>query len=143
MDKRIDGEIYTFINNLGLMQGDDKMLESIILIGTNFEYCESDFEDSSYYKFFESGIEYLFEKKKLSGIFFFIKSNDQYKSYSSVDSLIEGINIYSNALDVIKLLGSPNLSGNKWIKYEVNKNKYIHFEFDVNDELKQITLGLN
>ncbi|NUF37400.1 hypothetical protein, partial [Acinetobacter lactucae] len=77
MEKLISGEIGIFINSLGLVQGDDEMLNSITLIGTSFGYDESSFEDNSYYRFFKGGVEYLFEEKKLSAIFFFIKPDDE------------------------------------------------------------------
>lgn len=142
MNKLISGEIVIFINSLGLVQGDDEMLNSIMLIGTSFEYDESDFEDSSYYRFFKSGVEYLFEKKKLLAIFFFIKPNDEYSSYLRKDYLIDGLSSSATKEDVIKAFGLPIFSGTNWIKYRIDAHKYIHFEFEEKLGLKQITLGI-
>ncbi len=142
MEKLISGEISIFINSLGLVQGDDEMLNSIMLIGTSFEYDESSFEDSSYYRFFKGGVEYLFEEKKLSAIFFFIKPDDEYNSYLRKDSLIDGLNTNATKEDIIKAVGRPDFFGTNWIKYKVDNYKYIHFEFDQELKLKQITLGL-
>lgn len=108
MEKLISGEISIFINSLGLVQGDDEMLNSIMLIGTSFEYDESSFEDSSYYRFFKGGVEYLFEEKKLSAIFFFIKPDDEYNSYLRKDSLIDGLNTNATKEDIIKAVGRPD-----------------------------------
>lgn len=141
MRKSISGNISIFINSLGLMQGDDKMLSSIVLVGTSFEYSESNFEDSSYYKFTKNGVEYLFEERKLSAIFFFIKPNDQYDSYSEINSLINGINGISKKENIIKELGLPDFSGAYWIKYKTNDCKYIHFEFSEQEDLVKITVG--
>ncbi|NNP70259.1 hypothetical protein [Acinetobacter sp. Ac_5812] len=141
MDK-LSGEIVIFINSLGLVQGDDEMLHSIMLIGTSFEYDESDFEDSSYYRFFKSGVEYLFEEKKLSAIFFFIKPNDEYSSYSRKDYLIDGLSLSATKEEVTKAFGLPIFSGTNWIKYKIDDHRYIHFEFEQELGLKQITLGL-
>ncbi|NUF17124.1 hypothetical protein [Acinetobacter lactucae] len=142
MEKLISGEIGIFINSLGLVQGDDEMLNSITLIGTSFGYDESSFEDNSYYRFFKGGVEYLFEEKKLSAIFFFIKPDDEYNSYLRKDSLIDGLNTNATKENIIKAFCRPDFSGTNWIKYKIDNHKYIHFEFDQELKLKQITLGL-
>uniref|UniRef100_UPI00125020FD hypothetical protein n=1 Tax=Acinetobacter nosocomialis TaxID=106654 RepID=UPI00125020FD len=91
MEQLLSGEILIFMDSLDLVQGDDEMLNSIMLIGTSFKYDESNFEDSSYYRFFKGGVEYLFEEKKLSAIFFFINPNDEYNSYLRKEYLIDGL----------------------------------------------------
>ncbi|KQQ77002.1 hypothetical protein [Acinetobacter sp. Leaf130] len=69
MEKLISGEIAIFINSLGLVQGDDEMLNSIMLIGTSFEYDESSFEDNSYYLFFKGGLSIYLKKRNYQQYF--------------------------------------------------------------------------
>ncbi|MCU4551006.1 hypothetical protein ACWPO0_03850 [Acinetobacter nosocomialis] len=142
MEKLLSGEILIFMDSLDLVQGDDEMLNSIMLIGTSFKYDESNFEDSSYYRFFKGGVEYLFEEKKLSAIFFFINPNDEYNSYLRKEYLIDGLSPSAKKVDVTKVFGLPDFSGTNWIKYKIDNHKYIHFEFDQEVKLKKITLGL-
>ena len=57
-----------------------------------------------------------------------------------LDDLIVDVNYHSLKSDIENLLGTPKKKGQRWIKYEI-EDKYLHFEFGLNDKLSLITIG--
>ncbi|MGE8654469.1 MAG: hypothetical protein ACN6NV_12125 [Acinetobacter gandensis] len=80
------------------------------------------------------------ESDTLKVIFIYIQNNDEYLRYPFLDDLIVGISYDSSKSEIEKLLGPSRKQGQKWIKYEM-ENKYLHFEFGLNDKLNLITVG--
>ena len=65
-------------------------------------------------------------------------ANSQYKKYALVDRLFDNIERFSTRSEVVKSLGMPSVEKEMFIKYYLDKNKYIHFEFS-KDVLTLIT----
>lgn len=142
---KFSGDIKVFVESIGLKIPDTKIIDAVVIVASDFEISETNFggENIEYWEFFKRGTCFKFnEKNILNAIFFFIKENNGYYKYPFLDDLIIGINDKSSGLDIENLLGIPNKVGKQWIKYKIDEQKYIHFEFDESSELKQITIGL-
>ena len=139
---KITGEIETFLRSLGCRNPDEKILDSIVLIGCEFEYEETYYDvKKSYWNFYKRGVSFCFTKSdSLRIIFFYMCRNDEYYKYPFLNTLIDGVGYDSSKDDLVKLFGKPSSYSDIWIKYMCN-DKYVHFEFNKNEELSQITLG--
>jgi hypothetical protein len=63
----INGEITVFLDVVGRRQGDNRILEAIVLVGPKMEVEEFDFggEKSTYFSFKPAGTDLLFQNKVL------------------------------------------------------------------------------
>lgn len=138
---KIKGEIETFLQSLGCQNPNDKILDSVVLIGCEFSIEETFYDEKlDYWNFYKRGVSFCFSKSdSLRAIFFYIQDDDEYYKYPFLDTLIDEVNYNSSKEDLIKLFGKPSDYNDIWIKYICN-NKYIHFQFN-NKKLSLITLG--
>ncbi|WP_019673731.1 hypothetical protein [Psychrobacter lutiphocae] len=142
--KNFKGEIEVFLNCVGSLEGDSRILDAMVLPGSNFTIESLRIEGIVYdtYKFLENGIEFSFEDKVLKAIFIYATKVKDYSPYFFINNLFQNIiNIYDKK-SIMKSIGEPDEIKDNYIKYYINKDKYIHFEFGEFESLKMITVGL-
>lgn len=139
----LSGEVTIYLNSLGTKEGNKKILDAMVLPGPRFTMETMEIEGIEYssYQFLEHGVAFSFTDKVLDAIFIFMVANAQYEKYALGDRLFDNIERFSTRSEVIESLGMPNVEKEKFIKYYLDKNKYMHFEFSSNDILTLITLG--
>ena len=139
----LSGEVTIYLNSLGTKEGNEKILDAMVLPGPRFSMETMEIEGVEYssYQFLEHGVAFSFTDKVLDAIFIFMAANSQYKKYALVDRLFDNIERFSTRSEVVKSLGMPSVEKEMFIKYYLDKNKYIHFEFSSKDVLNLITLG--
>lgn len=137
------GNVNIFIDCIGRALPDKKILDAVSIVAMDFEISETSYdgEKISYWEFFKIGVTFQFdESDTLKVIFIYIQNNDEYLRYPFLDDLVVGASYDSSKFEIEKLLGPSRRQGQKWIKYEM-ENKYLHFEFGLNDKLNLITIG--
>lgn len=139
----LSGEVKIYLNSLGKKEGNKNILEAMVLPGSSFSMESMEIEGVQYssYQFLEHGVAFSFTDKLLDTIFIFMTANEEYSKYLLGDRLFDNIEHYSNRSDIIEELGFPDIESKQYIKYFLNDNKYIHFEFNNNNILSLITLG--
>ncbi len=139
----LSGEVNIYLNSLGTIEGNEKILDAMVLPGPRFSMETMEIEGIEYssYQFSEHGVEFSFTDKVLEAIFIFMVANEDYDKYVLGDRLFDNIECFSTRSEVVKSLGIPNVEKEKFIKYYLDKNKYIHFEFNSSNILNLITLG--
>ena len=139
----LSGEVTIYLSSLATKEGNEKILDAMVLPGPRFSMETMEIEGVEYssYQFLEHGVAFSFTDKVLDAIFIFMVANAQYKKYALGDRLFDNIERFSTRSEVVKSIGMPNVGKEKFIKYYLDKNKYIHFEFNSSDILNLITLG--
>lgn len=139
----LSGEVNIYLNSLGTIEGNEKILDAVVLPGPRFSMETMEIEGIEYssYQFSEHGVEFSFTDKVLEAIFIFMVANEDYDKYVLGDRLFDNIERFSTRAEVVESLGMPNVEKEKFIKYYLDKNKYIHFEFNSSEILNLITLG--
>ena len=139
----LSGEVTIYLSSLGTKKGNEKILDAMVVPGPRFSMETMEIEGVEYssYQFLEHGVEFSFTDKILDAIFIFMAANSQYKKYALGDRLFDNIERFSTRSEVVKSLGMPSVEKEMFIKYYLDKNKYIHFEFSSKDVLTLITLG--
>ncbi|MEB5477522.1 hypothetical protein [Acinetobacter pollinis] len=141
--KLIKSQLYVFLDILGLFESDYRILEVMVQIGTRFEYEEikSGNNTYSYYKFLTSGVELYFEDEKLISIFFFTQPSNNYSVFPKLNSFIDNLEANTKREKIMSILGEGDILERNWLKYYLEE-KYLHFEFDTCNYLKQMTIGV-
>ncbi|KGQ69426.1 hypothetical protein OA57_11660 [Chelonobacter oris] len=140
------GDINTFLDCLGLDEGDSDILSVITIIAMDFDIEELNDEgiNQRYYKFNRRGVGFIFDKNgcfTLNAIFFHVEGDDEYMAYPFLNTLVNGISYFSSIVNVVSLLGAPERQGMNWVRYKLDE-KYIHFEFK-NKILNMITIFID
>jgi hypothetical protein len=140
---KLSGEIGTYLECIGLKEGNSKILDAMVLPGPRFTIETMEIEGIEYssYQFLEHGVEFNFTDKLLKAIFIFMVANKEYDEYLLGDKLFDNIESYSTRTEVVESFGVPDIEKDKFVKYYLCKSKYIHFEFNSDGVLHLITLG--
>lgn len=79
----LSGEFYTYLECIGLKEGNSKILDAMVLSGPRFtiETMEVEGIEYSSYQFLEHGVAFSFTDKILDAIFIFMKANEEYDKY--------------------------------------------------------------
>lgn len=142
--KNPTGEVEVFLKCVGKSEGDSSILDAMVLPGTNFiidSMCIDGLEYDTY-MFLENGVEFSFEDKILKAIFIYAIKVKKYRQYYFIDRLFDNIINIHDKNSIIKSIGNPDIMMSNYIKYYIDKNKYIHFEFEGSKRLKMITIGI-
>lgn len=139
----LSGEVCTYLECIGLKEGNSKILDAMVLPGPRFtmETMEVEGIEYSSYQFLEHGVAFSFTDKILDAIFIFMEANEEYDKYVLGDRLFNNIESYSTRTEVVESFGVPDIEKNEFVKYYLCKSKYIHFEFNSDGVLHLITLG--
>jgi hypothetical protein len=143
----INGEITVFLDVVGRRQGDNRILEAIVLVGPKMEVEEFDFggEKSTYFSFKPAGTDLLFQNKVLVMAMVRTQPDSQdetYGLYPRPSALIEGLSATATRAEVTAMLGTPERAGPNFDRYEVNGH-YLHFEFDSSSRLARLSALLH
>lgn len=130
----VTGEMAVMLNVLGLRQGDDRILDVIVLVGPKMEVEEFDWEDerSTYFIFRPAGTDLLFENDVLVSAMVRTQpdsEDDAYGVYPRPNRLVDGLSPTATRAEVAARLGKPERTGPNFDRYEVN-GRYLHFEFN-------------
>lgn len=143
----VTGEIAVMLDVLGYRQGDDRILEAIVLLGPVMEVEEFDFdgEKSTHFDFKPAGTELVFENDVLEMIMVRTQPDSQdetYGLYPRPAALVDGLSSTASRAEVSAFLGDPEHVGPNFDRYKVNR-RYLHFEFDSNSRVARMSALLN
>ncbi|GAA2685303.1 MULTISPECIES: hypothetical protein [Actinosynnema] len=143
----VTGEVAVFLDVLGHRRGDsqgeDRLLEAILLAGPDMEIEEIDLdgEESVYFVFKQTGTDVLFENDVLVSVMVRTQPDEQdpsYGLYPRPEALVDGLSPVASRGEVAALLGAPERSGPTFERYEANGH-YLHFEFGRDDRVARIS----
>lgn len=125
--------LLTLCNAIGLKETDDIFTEFLNEIG-NYQITKYEFDETTYYSFYDKGIEIGVINQKINHIHIFMVDNAEYKANLSVKE-INLKTLISSGGDEEGYLGYIN----KWYKYQFLK-WVIRYEYDSNDSLVMISI---
>ncbi|WP_145964106.1 hypothetical protein [Chromobacterium phragmitis] len=140
----VNGDWSAYAAALGSREGSSNILPLIEMIGENFVLDEFDEfgVKNVFYRFLESGIEFVFDTDVLNAVIFYVKSDGEYSACLCLSKLFDGLIDEVGISDVMKYFeGTSFCKGThgKWIKFDMGE-LFIHFEFDEGHALSKVTL---
>lgn len=142
------GDIEIFLKCLGEIIDSPIILDAFVILACPFYIEEYEIENvkREAWRFYSRGSEFSFENNIAKAFFFHVKKNHSYEYYPFLDTLINGVTYDSTKLQLINIFGTPEKTSftsiGSYIRYKMH-NKYLHFQFNKDEELDMITLFID
>lgn len=135
----LSGEITAFLDILRTEQGDDAALPVFALV--NFPSEKTDFDEGdsvrTYLTARNEGTQFIYMKRRLNAVSFYLAKNEEYGVYPRPDALIDGLPANATREQVRAMFGEREAGRKAWDRFQVGEN-FIHFTYDENDTVTQI-----
>lgn len=140
----ITGDMAVMLDVLGLHQGDNRILDVVVLAGPAMDVDECDFdgEKSTHFVFKPTGTEIVFENDIVEMVMVRTRPDQQdasFRVYPRLAALVDGLDpATATRAEVIEFLGKPVRVDAGFEQYAVN-GRYLHVEYDAEDRITKLS----